>query len=103
MMLETLISCANLAVQIYRAWKDYGDTGNKTISEDEKAFVNTVMDNSSAITDKLLSLEREFVQKGDLESAQRVNQLIDERLRITEESYIILSSYLASDEFYRKL
>jgi len=103
MMLETLISCANLAVQIYRAWKDYGDTGSNTISENEKKFVSTVMDNSPAITEQLLSLERTFVQKGDLESAQRVNQLIDERLRITEESYIILSSYLASDEFYKKL
>jgi len=101
-MVETLISCANLGIQIYRAWKDYGSTSSKNVTEEEKQFVNTIMDNAPGITEKLLSLEREFVQKGDVEAAQKVNQLIDEKLRIAEDSYIILRAYLKNDEFYKK-
>lgn len=100
-----LVNCVSLGIQIYRAWKDYGKHGPNitSASKEEKMFVNSILPGSGCnANEKLTNIRDDLMKKGDMDSAQKVNELLKEKAKIPEYSFLILKSYLDSDVFYKK-
>lgn len=103
---SSFCSFVTMCIAIYRVWKDYGPYSSNCIAKNEmefqeqKAFVERTINTPD--NDELLRIQRNLIHKGEVEAAEDINKLIDEKARLSEESFILLKSYLDSNEFYEK-
>lgn len=101
----SLCSFATMCIAIYRVWKDYGPYSNKCTTkntvefEEQKKFLERTI--TASDVDELLKIQQNLINKGEIEAAKDINKLIDAKSRMSEESLILLGSYIESNEFYK--
>lgn len=69
----------------------------------EKFIINSVNDLKNGNTEGMEKIYKELMQMGNLELAQTVKHLVSGELAISQESYVLLESYVKSEDFYKQL
>ena len=49
----------------------------------------------------LKSIQQELIQKGQLELAEKINTILSDEFKVSPESFVILKSYLNSEQLYK--
>ncbi|AJQ27528.1 hypothetical protein [Pelosinus fermentans] len=49
----------------------------------------------------LKSIQQELIQKGQLELAEKINAILSDEFKVSPESFVILKSYLNSEQLYK--
>lgn len=88
--------------RVYDYWREYKNSKKEVYIPEPHEFISeSIQDIRNDSTDKLMEIRIELIHNGELSLAKKLDQAIDEIWRLPEESYILLESYLRSNEFYK--
>ena len=74
------------SIEIQRKYQEWISAGIKDFQTKDKKL--------------LKSIQQELIQKGQVDLARKMNDIIDDEYKISQESFILLESYLESDKLY---
>lgn len=100
MMLMDPWVIVGLLLKAYDFWREYKKGQNISTPEKHETIAAWVYELKTGNIKELTEIHQELIYTGNVELARKVNKLIESACQISEESYILIESYIESEKFY---
>lgn len=108
--MEYVLTAMGILASIYGFWQSYknqeelvGIIANIPAKTQEEFVKESIVNLTQGRTGELLNIRQELIHRGEIALAEQIDEIIDVRFRLSEESLCILTSYLNSNKFYEDL